>query len=92
MARTSGAQGVAFHHGGKLGSGEHCHSGGDSELRCNRLLDAGSGIALSPTRRGKDNVAAVEQSAHVPVAEALDQRAKIRHRDPFRASDVDATQ
>ena len=76
--------------GGELGGGEDRDPGRDAETRAHRLLDAGSGDAPHRAGRGEDDVAAVEEGADVTVAEVVDQRAQVRHRDPLRATDIDA--
>jgi hypothetical protein len=72
-------------------TGKHNHRRGKPEFGSEPLLDTRAYLATPFVRRRKDDVAAVQQRAHIAKAEAFKQDPKIRHWDaPRRADIVDA--
>ena len=84
--------GVLDNNAGKLRGGQHRYSSGDSELLRQGLLDAGRGVARGSGRGAENHIAAIQQGAHVAVAQALDQRAQVCHRHALGASNVDSAE
>src|SRR5258705_7814729 len=83
-------EGISPRGRGKLRGAQRGDPRRDYELFRYGLFDASPGIAGSLPRIIKDHISAVEQGAHVAVAQAFDQRAQVRHCDSLGAADVDA--
>ena len=72
--------------------GKHDYRRREAEFRGERLLDASENAAAHAARHREDDVAAVEQRAHITESKTLEEDSEIGHGNDASSDNVDAAQ